>query len=53
MTRQHFAQAASLLQGCEAVVDAGTPIGRLNQMNGRLLALAKEQNIPVRKGWCM
>lgn len=44
-----FAQAAEVMLRCEAVIDAGTPIGTLNIMNGRLLALAKEKNIPIHR----
>ena len=36
---------------CQYVMDAGTPIGTLNSMNGRLLTLAKEKGIPVYQGW--
>ena len=48
---EHFRQAAALLARCGCVVDAGTPIGAFNRMNGRLLALAEERRIPVRRGW--
>ena len=51
MSELHFEQAAAVLTHCEAVIDAGTSIGSLNQMNGKLLAFAKEKNIPIhRKG---
>ena len=49
MNEQHYEQAARLLLRCEKVIDAGTPIGRLNQMNGKLLALAREKKIPIEK----
>lgn len=42
-----YEQAAALLLQCERVVDAGTPVGTFNAMNGRLLALAREKGIPV------
>lgn len=49
MNETHFIQAAKLLEDCELVIDAGTRIGSLNQMNGRLFALAKERNIPIHR----
>ena len=49
MNAQHFERAAKLLQRCELVIDAGTPIGSLNQMNEKLLALARDRNIPIQK----
>ena len=47
MTQAHFDTAAKLLRSCEMVIDAGAPIGSLNQRNGLLIALAKELGIPV------
>lgn len=47
MTEAQFRQAAALLLRCEAVVNAGTPVGALNQYNGRLLKLAEERKISV------
>jgi len=47
MTEEHYQAAAELLLRCEAVVDAGTPVGSRNRLNARLLELAKEHNIPV------
>ena len=44
-------QAADLLRRCGAVINAGTPVGTLNQSNRRLLELAKEQGIPVYPTW--
>ena len=44
-----FAQAAEVMLRCEAVIDAGTAIGSLNAMNGKLLTLAKDQNIPIHR----
>ena len=49
MNEKHFEQAAKLLAECEMVMDAGTPIGSLNQMNSRLLALAEEGKIPIHR----
>lgn len=49
MNETHFMQAAKLLEGCEMVLDGGTPIGSLNRMNSRLLELAKEKNIPIHR----
>ncbi len=51
MEERHFEEAAGLLLRCRAVIDAGTPVGTLNEMNGRLLALARERGIPVCSGW--
>lgn len=47
MEEEHYKKAAALLCQCEAVLDAGTPIGRLNRQNQRLLLLAEENGIPV------
>ena len=44
-----FLQAAALLRRCGAVLDAGTPVGSFNQCNARLLRLAEEEGIPVRR----
>ena len=49
MTEVYFAQAARLLRQCAAVIDAGTPLGKLNDGNGKLLKLAREEGIPVTK----
>lgn len=51
MTEQHYEEAARLLLCCGAVIDAGGPVGTLNQMNGRLLELAKERGITRYSGW--
>lgn len=47
MTDAQYQAAAELLLRCEAVVNAGTPIGSRNRLNERLLQLAQEHNIPV------
>ncbi len=47
MTDAQFQEASHLLLACHAVIDAGTPIGTLNQLNNKLLQLAKEKNIPI------
>lgn len=49
MTGKHFEKAAKLLSECEAVIDAGTPIGTLNSFNAKLLELAREKNIAIYK----
>ena len=46
-TQALFQQAAALLTRCGRVLDAGTPVGPYNQANGQLLALAREQGLPV------
>lgn len=51
MDESDYQAAADVLRRCREVIDAGAPIGELNQYNGRLLALAKEQGIPVYSGW--
>ena len=51
MTEEHYRRAADLLLRCACVIDAGTPVGTLNRMNGRLLALAREKGIPLYSGW--
>ena len=42
-----FEQAAQLLKECTSVIDAGTPVGRLNEKNGRLLSMARQLGLPV------
>ena len=49
MNEQLFAQAAEVMLRCEAVIDAGTSIGSLNAMNGKLLTLAKDKNVPIHR----
>ncbi len=51
MAERHYEAAAALLLRCGAVIDAGTPIGALNRMNGRLLTLARERGAAVYSGW--
>ena len=48
MTEAQYKQAAELLVNCRAVIDAGAPKGPLNEMNSRLLELAREKKIPVK-----
>ena len=49
MKEEQFRQAAEAMLRCEVVIDAGTAIGSLNAMNGKLLTLAKEKNIPIHR----
>ena len=49
VTERCFLQAAALLRQCGSVLDAGTPAGTFNQCNARLLHLAAEEGIPVRR----
>lgn len=49
MNEEQFRQAAEAMLRCEVVIDAGTAIGSLNAMNGKLLTLAKDQNIPIHR----
>ena len=51
MAEEHYRRAADLLLRCACVIDAGTPVGTLNRMNGRLLALAREKGMPLYSGW--
>ena len=51
MTEEHYRRAADLLLRCACVIDAGTPVGTLNRMNGRLLTLAREKGMPLYSGW--
>ena len=51
MTEEQYWRAADLLLRCASVIDAGTPVGTLNRMNGRLLALAREKEMPLYSGW--
>lgn len=47
MTQAQFAAAAELMTRCGAVVDAGTPVGALNQYNADLLELARARQLPI------
>lgn len=47
MTDAQFQTASDILKQCEAVVDAGTPIGTFNQSNQKLLELAESTGIPI------
>ena len=47
VSEERYRDAESLLEKCSLVLDAGTPIGAFNQVNARLLALAKEKGIPI------
>lgn len=47
MTYAQFKEASDRLLRCEAVIDAGTPVGTFNQLNFDLLRLAEDHNIPV------
>ena len=47
MTEGHVEQASRLIRCCEAVIDAGTPVGKLNIKIGNLLEIAKEYGIPL------
>lgn len=49
ISEAQYEQAAKRMLACETVIDAGTPIGTFNAMNGKLLELARAQNIPVIK----
>ena len=51
MTEEYYRQAAEMMCRCQYVMDAGTPIGTLNSMNGRLLTQKKKKGIPVYQGW--
>lgn len=44
-------QAAAALLAAGAVIDAGTPVGEFNRMNGELLDLARSSGVPVYPGW--
>ena len=49
MKEEQLEKAARQMLSCRLVIDAGTTIGSLNRMNERLLTLAREKGIPVRK----
>ena len=40
-----FEEARELMLSCDSVIDAGTPIGTLNEANGRLISLAGERGM--------
>ena len=45
MREEHFIRARALMLSCEEVIDAGAPIGKLNEYNGKLLEIAKEKGL--------
>ena len=47
MTQAQYEECVRLLEDCDAVVDAGTPIGTFNQYNGELLKIAERYGFPV------
>ena len=47
MTEAQLEAAWNLLEHCEKLIDAGAPAGPLNEMNRRLVTMAKEKGIPV------
>ena len=47
MNQAQFDGAASLIRQSGHLIDAGTPLGPLNEQNARLLEFAREQGIPV------
>ncbi len=47
MNKKQFDKASRLLEGCEAVIDAGTPVGEFNSFNAELIKLAESRGIPV------
>lgn len=49
MTQTHFSLAAQCMRKLARVIDAGTPVGTLNRLNGELLELAHRENIPVER----
>lgn len=44
-----FEKARELIEKCGAVIDAGTPVGTLNEANGRLIKLADEKGLLKRE----
>lgn len=47
MNKKQFDEASRLLKGCEAIIDAGTPVGEFNSFNAELIKLAESRGIPV------
>ena len=47
ITDGQYRQAEQMLLRCEAVIDAGTPIGTGNRKNKQLLQLAREKDVPI------
>lgn len=47
MNKKQFDEASRLLEGCEAIIDAGTPVGEFNSFNAELIKLAESRGIPV------
>ena len=51
ISEQRYDNAARLLLECDAVIDAGTPVGTFNQLNRRLLEFAAQRGLPVHRDW--
>lgn len=47
MEQQLLQKAMQLAESCRCILDAGTPLGALNQLNDQLLQWARERQIPV------
>ncbi len=47
MTEAQYDAALALIRRCGRVLDAGTPVGTQNALNGRLLEAAAREGIPV------
>jgi len=47
MGQRHMDAAQAQMARCAWVIDAGTPVGDLNALNGKLLSMARAKGIPV------
>ena len=52
MTEQSYDEAAAILKTCTRIIDAGTPKGKLNERNRKLLELAKELGKDIESPFC-
>ena len=47
MNQEQYNAAWELVRRCGRILDAGTPVGTQNALNGRLLEAAAREGIPV------
>ena len=45
ITEETFGRARDLMLSCRRVIDAGAPVGTLNEANGRLIRIARENGL--------
>jgi len=47
ITERQYEKALNMIDKCKALIDSGTPVGKLNAINSKLIEYARSKNIPV------